>query len=280
MAFFKATTCWLASGFFYVNEPVVTMRESPSNQSKVESQAILSEPVSVEEKSGDWSRIVTPDGYAGWVLSESLTEPSELYTANLTISRLKAHLYHVKDTEYGPIRSLPLGSQLKGLDFSDARWIKVVLPDGLEGYVQKGDVETEPKLSSKQDLVLFSQNFLGLPYTWGGRSSFGYDCSGFVQMLYAKIGIDLQRNSGQQILDSRFREIEISQLEPGDLIFFGRTKENIGHVGLYIGNQEFIHATPRENKPWIRISHLSDFEWSGNSNTYYAYRTARQLIKN
>ncbi|MCP5492677.1 MAG: C40 family peptidase [Chlamydiales bacterium] len=94
----------------------------------------------------------------------------------------------------------------------------------------------------------FSQKFLGLLYIWGGRSSFGYDCSGFVQMLYSQIGIKLQRDAKQQILDSRLQSIKIDELKLGDLIFFGKSDQRIMHVGMYIGNEQFIHATARENK--------------------------------
>jgi len=270
--------CVLASGFFYVNEPVIDMREEPSSASKVASQTIFSENVKVQEESDDWSCIITPDGYSGWVLSKSLINLSQPYHSSITTARLRAHVYGIMDTEYGHIKSLPYGTKLKSLDSTNSRWIKIALPDGLECYIQKGDVANETPLLSKEDLIPFSQKFLGLPYTWGGRSSFGYDCSGFVQMLYSHMGIHLQRDARQQILDSRFRVIDLSELEPGDLIFFGRSPQKITHVGMAIGEGQFIHAAAQENQPWIRISNLSDFEWSGNEKALYPYRTARQLV--
>lgn len=262
---------------FYINEPVVNMQESPSNASKVVSQAIFSEEVTLHQTVDDWSFINTSDGYSGWILSKFLINLSTPYNANVKTSRFKSHIYGVEDTEWGPIKSLPCGSKLKVLDDRDARWLKIVLPDGLECYVQKGDVVTDFAVLHKHELPQFSKKFLGLPYTWGGRSSFGYDCSGFIQMLYSQIGIKLQRDAKQQIVDSRFRSIKIDELEPGDLIFFGKSEQRIMHDGMYIGGGQFIHATARENKPWIRMSHLSDFEWSGYEDAYYPYRTFRQL---
>lgn len=270
--------CIVASSLFYINEPVLDMREAPSNASKVVSQAVFAEEVTIQETTSDWSFINTPDGYSGWILSKFLTNPPTSYDADVKTSRLKSHVYGVKDTEWGPIKSLPYDSKLKVLDSTDARWLKVALPDGLECYVQKGDVTVDSTLLHKHELPQFSQKFLGLPYTWGGRSSLGYDCSGFVQMLYSQIGIKLQRDAKQQILDSRFQSIEIDDLEMGDLIFFGKSAQRTMHVGMYIGNKQFIHATARENKPWIRISNLSDFEWSGHGDAYYPYRTARHLM--
>ena len=125
--------------------------------------------------------IATPDGYLGWVEAGSFIQRTE-YSKDVEVSRLRAHVYGKADTEFGPILTLPFGSHLEKID-SDARWHRVRLPDERVAFIQIGDVAEEPF-----DLVSFSQKFLGLPYTWGGRSSFGYDCSGFVQMLYARLG--------------------------------------------------------------------------------------------
>ncbi len=246
---------------FYTNEPVINMRENPSPTSKVVSQSFFSEKIDIQEQNGDWICIISSDGYTGWVPKGSIVECEKPYEISLTTSRLAAHIYGVKDNEYGPIKTLPFGSKLQALDALDLRWIKVLLPDGVEAYIQKGDIAPEKILSHKGELAFFSQRFLGLPYTWGGRSSFGYDCSGFVQMLYNQIGLSLQRDAKQQILDPRFRAISSKDIKPGDLIFWGKSEEAISHVGLYLKDGNFIHSVAIENKPWIRISNLSDPEW-------------------
>jgi uncharacterized protein YgiM (DUF1202 family) len=266
-----------SSSKFYITEPVVDMRESPTRESKVVSQTIFSENITLENKFEDWAYITTPDQYSGWIPANSFVVIDETYNVSLKVSRLAAHIYGVRDTEFGPIKTLPYGSQLQSLDETDSRWIKIGLPDGKECYIQKGDVTMEHTLTNKEDLVTFSQKFLGLPYTWGGRSSFGYDCSGFIQMLYSQIGIPLQRDSNQQVKDRRFRTVSMSAIESGDLIFFGKSEEKISHVGMYLGNGQFIHSTVRECQPWIRVSHLSDFEWSGHIETSVPYRIVRQL---
>lgn len=250
------------------------MREEPSNASKVVSQTVYAEEIKIKEESHNWISIITGDGYNGWIESNKVTKKSDKYTGDLKTSRLMTHIYGIEDTKWGPIKTVPFGTPLKSLDTTGARWIKVSLVDGKEGYVQKGDI-TKP---SKLDIVNFSQMFLGLPYTWGGRSSFGYDCSGFVQMLYSQIDIDLPRDSKIQILDNRFKIVAIDDLQPGDLIFFGKSEQQIRHVGMSIGNGKFIHATSAENQPWIRISSVSDLQWSGNPGANYPYRLGRQLL--
>lgn len=271
--------CVLASGLFYINEPVVVMREKPEFDSKVVSQAIFSEEIDVKEMQDSWCLISSSDGYAGWVPSNAFSKLSEPYIPSIKVSRLAAHVYAVSSIEYGPIKTLPFEAKLQVLDESDSRWIKVKFPSGEEGFIQKGDVEPGPKMRDKKDLAAFSLKFLGLPYTWGGRSSFGYDCSGFVQMLYSQIGIDLPRDSCQQILDSRLKKIAIDQMEAGDLLFFGPEEQKIMHVAMYLGEGQFIHATARENQPWIRLSSLQDAEWRGDSQAYYSYRAAYQLVE-
>ena len=254
------------------------MREQPYLQSKVVSQSLLSEGVEIKDEAKGWSYIITSDDYAGWVESSSLVQLNTPFHGNLKISRLAAHLYREPNTEYGPAYTLPYGCWLEAKEDIDPRWIKAAIPFGEVFYIQRGDVAPEPPLLSQTDLVQFSLKFLGLPYTWGGRSSFGFDCSGFIQMLYNKIGISLKRDSRLQIQDDRFQSISIQDLEPGDLIFFGKSEKAISHVAMSLGNHRFIHATAREFQPWLRISHLSDFEWSGHANAYYPYRVGRKLL--
>lgn len=275
----NATHLIILSGFFYVNEPVLNMREEPSHDSKVDSQALYAEQVTVDKEENGWMVIKTSEQYGGWVPVSAVIQRSAPYETSLKVSRLAAHLYGVKDTEYGPIKTLPYGTKLQELDATDPRWIKVALPDDREAYIQKGDVAAEPTMTHKGELAAFSQKFLGLPYTWGGRSSFGYDCSGFVQMLYQQIGLSIPRNSRQQAADERFQTIPIEALEPGDLIFFGTSTQRIVHVGLSLGEDLFIHATTRNNQPWIRISSLKEWDWSAEEGSPLPYRIAKQWKK-
>lgn len=268
----------LAATLFYVNDPVVTMREFPAKGTEVVSQAVFSEQVQLQEETDGWQQIMTPDGYVGWIPSGSLAITEQPYQTTLVTSRLAAHIYGSADTDRGPIKTLPYGSKLHLVEQINQRWLKIALPDGHEYYIQTGDVLPQPILTKKGDLVEFSKKFLGLPYTWGGRSSFGFDCSGFVQMLYAQIGVHLQRDAKLQVLDPRFaEEVDVADLEPGDPIFWGRSKDMIRHVGIYIGGGQFIHSSVQENLPWVRISNVTDFEWNENAGAVYPYRTARRF---
>jgi gamma-D-glutamyl-L-lysine dipeptidyl-peptidase len=262
---------------YYIKVPSVLMREEPSREARVASEALYAEVVLVKEVRGEWCLIQTPDGYHGWIDHAALIVGKVPSLPLLHVCRRAAHLYHVKDTEWGPIKTLPFGSPLEILDIPDERWLRVLLIDGMECYIQKGDVAPLASFKNKKDLVEFSQQFLGLPYTWGGRSSFGFDCSGFVQMLYRHMGVSLPRDSKDQARDDRFVDVPVDALEAGDLVFFGKTQEKIGHVGMMIGNEAFIHTSSAEQLPFLRVSRLSDHEWSGSPHVKFPFRLSRRL---
>lgn len=274
-----------ASLLYFVISPVATLREAPTDASPIESQAYFSEEVKILEEVGEWTKVETPiDGAQGWVKQGAFyaretpfPDPSK---KRVKVNRLAAHLYHATDTIYGPLLTLPFESLLEVVGPDEdptSRWIKVALPDGREAFIQRGDVTLNLDLIAFCDLPALSRQFLGLPYTWGGCSSFGYDCSGFVQMLYRQAGFFIPRNSRDQAAWEGFTAVSIEALSPGDLIFFGPEQGVIRHVGMYIGSGQFIHSTVQENAPYIRISRLSDPEWSGSGKFFY--RIARTLKK-
>jgi gamma-D-glutamyl-L-lysine dipeptidyl-peptidase len=271
--------------FFYIISPVADMRENPDIDSQIVSQAYFSEQVRVLEDQDEWAKIETcVDKYAGWIQKDDLYMRDDLFLPDSTnliakVTRRAAHAYDFEDTVFGPEITLPFESQLRVIEpldiASKSRWLKVAMPDDSEVYIQRGDIQLNPGLISREEMCTLSKEFLGLPYTWGGRSSFGYDCSGFVQMLYRQMGIFLPRDSKDQVKSSLFVETSLSQLQPGDLIFFGLEEGKIRHVGMYLGDDQFIHSTVAENQPYIRISQLSSSEWSGGGR--FKYRTFRTL---
>jgi len=111
-------------------------------------------------------------------------------------------------------------------------------------------------------LVKMARSFLGMPYRWGGISERkGVDCSGLVKILFAKLHIDLPRTSREQIHSGE--QIALGDLKRGDLLFFSYDGATPNHVGLYIGDQRFVHAAKNPGKviitgldePWYN-SHL------------------------
>jgi len=98
-----------------------------------------------------------------------------------------------------------------------------------------GDVSVAPP-SQYTGVVGIAMRYLGTPYVWGGSTPAGFDCSGFVAYVYAQVGVSLPHYTGAQW--TMGVPVSRSDLEPGDLVFF----DGLGHVGIYIGGNEFIHA--------------------------------------
>lgn len=124
--------------------------------------------------------------------------------------------------------------------------------------------EPTPEIHMYEQVALIAKQYLGTPYVWGGTSPSGFDCSGFVQYVYRQLGFDLTRTTYTQVGEGS--EVEKSNLRQGDLVFFKKNRD-VHHVGIYIENNQFIHAPQTGDK--VKISNLSD------RNDYY---TARRII--
>jgi len=157
------------------------------------------------------------------------------------VESLFAHIYPERSvTAHAPLLTVPFESRLEVVaEPSDqARWLEVRLPDDRSGWVQAGDIAFDAKPLSIPEMLEFSKRFLGLPYTWGGTSSFGYDCSGFAQMLVRRRGILLPRDAQPQADWSGATPVERSDLKPGDLLYFGGSAKKITHTRRVPGRRQ------------------------------------------
>jgi peptidoglycan DL-endopeptidase CwlO len=129
----------------------------------------------------------------------------------------------------------------------------VAMNDELKGKLASLNISVDSLPSKDNAVISYSYKFLGIPYLWGGTTPSGFDCSGFVQYVYANFGVKIGRTTYDQIKDGS--EVQINQLQPGDLVFFG-TSDDPHHVGMYIGNGLYIHAP--HTGDIIKISQLSN----------------------
>lgn len=134
-------------------------------------------------------------------------------------------------------------------------------------YVPRTDLKMEIDKDMepiRRDLLVEAQSWIGTKYKYGGHSRSGTDCSGMIMEIYFNTtGIKLPRNSGEQ--KSYCREIHDKDMMPGDLVFFSNGGKNgrIGHVGMYVGNGQMIHASGSRG---VMISLLEEKYWQ----THYA----------
>ncbi|MFZ4533653.1 MAG: C40 family peptidase [Alsobacter sp.] len=112
------------------------------------------------------------------------------------------------------------------------------------------------------DLVMTAMNFLGVPYRLGGSSEqSGFDCSGFTRHIFENsIGLVLPRRADEQVTTAGLLNIHRAELKPGDLVFFNTMRRTFSHVGIYVGDDKFIHS-PRAGGA-VRIEDMRDSYWS------------------
>jgi LysM repeat protein len=122
-----------------------------------------------------------------------------------------------------------------------------------QGHIEQASIEDEIKkvselneLSLKERLILFAKKMTDIPYRFGGSSLFGIDCSAFVQKVYGLVGMDIPRSAREQFTEGD--PVDKAELSMGDLVFFRTYASFPSHVGIYLGNNLFIHASSRSRK--------------------------------
>ncbi len=251
-----------------VGRPVANMYSRAADDADVVSQAIYGTNVGVLERSGQWMKIRTPDGYTGWMaadaLSSGLQKPYAETGRVAEVGSLFAHLYREPDvTLHRPLLTVAFESRLEiaAAPPESPRWLEVRLVNGQTAWIQRGDLSFRTEPMSIPEAIATARRFLGMPYTWGGTSSYGYDCSGFTQMICRRRGVVLPRDAGPQARWEGVIPVERDHLQAGDLLYFGKSMNKITHTGMYVGHGEFIHATTHE-KPVVQISRLNDPYWT------------------
>lgn len=133
------------------------------------------------------------------------------------------------------------------------RWLIPVFTAFMLLSTPNFDVEA----ASIQDLTKTAQQYLGTPYVYGGTTARGFDCSGYTQKVFSDLGIKLKRSSRDQYTQGT--AVSKSNLQAGDLVFFNTSGSGVSHVGIYIGNNKFIHSSTSKG---VIVSSLSESYWA------------------
>lgn len=195
---------------------VAAIRAESSHQSEMTSQLLYGETVDIVENGKKFLRIkVDFDGYEGWIDAQQIAKiPAEVLKQRSF--ELISHTLKTYNTRQG----------------------KILLSIGSEVAVEKAGTHNT---SSLDDISETAEQFLNVPYLWSGRSFFGVDCSGFVQLVYKIHGMCLPREAYQQAeVGDALSFVEESK--PGDLAFFENEDGLITHVGMMLEDQQIIHA--------------------------------------
>jgi hypothetical protein len=234
---------------------VSNLRAKPDDESELVSQAPMGTPLKVLDYKNKWYRVQTPEHYIGWMdaggLQQFSAKEMELWknSKRYLFNRISGCAFDAPRKKGGVVSDLVIGDLFE-VESTVKGFLKIRFPDGRVGYVRKSDCisfedwsNSEPNV---QAIVTVARQMMGFPYLWGGSSSKGVDCSGFVKLVFYAQGIILARDASQQ---ARYGEpvdfTNRNNLQPGDLLFFGRSAQRITHVGIYLGNGDFIHSSGR-----------------------------------
>lgn len=267
-----------------VKVPVANLRTAPSHASELASQAVMGTPVRVIEQVEDseWLEVATPDGYTGYMISNSLQPVSDeelsawQKSRRITVAALNARLRGgnrgMNVAPLGPGCVLQIAQHSGEGKESD---IELITPDGRRGLLSADEVKpflpflndsTYAAHGSKPDveqIIVLGKELLGQEYLWGGTSAKANDCSGFTRVLFQSERIYLPRDAWQQALCG----VEVSAREavPGDLVFFKGKSGRVNHVGLYLGDGLMLHSSGMVRINRLKAPRSSAFTTDGVS---------------
>jgi cell wall-associated NlpC family hydrolase len=210
-------------------DPIVSIRREPRFDAVQTTQALLGEAVRVFERREGWAWVqLVRDGYVGYLAEDSLGHPMGSPTHHVRVPL--SHSYPGPDHKSQPAALLPMNAQLKVVGIGEKY---AELANGrfaIAGHLAPLD-------GRNPDFVAVAEQFLGVPYSWGGKTFLGLDCSGLLQTALVAAGIDCPRDSDmQENLGTALPIDSLKGLRRGDLVFWK------GHVGIMTGTDELLHA--------------------------------------
>ncbi|MCD7974059.1 MAG: C40 family peptidase [Candidatus Azobacteroides sp.] len=220
--------------------PLIPVRIEADERSEMVTQLLFGEVFVVLEKSAKWYKIKNhTDGYEGWIDSKmNFQIPETLYKDFISTDSpfyISSPFAKVNDISCPYSTLLPGGSFLPHYNENEKTFRM-----GERFYVLLEGEVCEP-LKNPVSPALIAERFLDIPYLWGGKSAFGIDCSGFVQILLLCAGIFLPRDAKDQYKEGV--EVSYPDILPNDIAFFGDRKDKITHVGIILEDRRIIHAS-------------------------------------
>ncbi len=240
---------------------VSNMRAKPDDASELVSQATMGTPMKILELQEGWCKVQTPENYTGWMGEKELCRMTEAQleiwkkSNRFVFNRINGNALNSSSRKGSLVSDLVLGDLFE-VEAEVKGFLKVHFPDGRTGFVKKNECISWNKWTSQKPdvkgIVSIACQLMGVPYLWGGTSTKAMDCSGLTKIAYFSQGIILTRDASQQALYGEHPDFtNLRNLQAGDLLFFGRSAQHVTHVGIYLGNEEYLNASG-----YVRINSL------------------------
>ncbi len=275
-----------------VNISVANLRSNPREAAELATQALLGMPLRVWDKDRGWYLVQTPDQYIAWVDFGGLQRMKKAdfdrweSAEKIIYTHPFGFCYSEPNTKSQTVSDLVAGDRLI-LEKEEKKYFRARFPDGRIAYVSKTEAQryadwAKTAKPTEESLVNTAKHMMGIPYLWGGTSYKGMDCSGFTKTVYFLNGQTLPRDASQQVHVGELiatPDKNFANLKPGDLLFFGEPAtadkgERVVHVGMWIGNNEFIHASGK-----IRISSMNPTAPNFDEHELKRFLRAKRMIK-
>jgi len=264
---------------------IANIRVKPAHSSELASQAIMGTPVRVLKSYEGWILIQTPDNYVGWTNKSAIHQLTSAALENWRKSDRIIYTSSEGNVFADVKRSVVLSDLVAGAivvrHTENKGSSSVSLPDGRKGYVADANwidfhrwKDTAALHSDR--MIRTGKQLMGFPYLWGGTSSKGMDCSGFIKTICFLNGVIVERDASQQVHHGI--EIDLSggweKLQKGDLLFFGSQQtKRVNHIGLYIGDSEVLHESGS-----VHINSLDKKRSNFNTELFENLLSARRII--
>ena len=218
---------------------LIPVRKEACNSSEMVTQLLFGHTYTIIENAGNWQQIrISDDNYEGWIEQKQVSLISEnefkQYTSE-THNIVTDLVQVINNNSKNTIFPILLGSNIYGEQ-------NKVFQINKQEYLYNGALESSKQKTSASQIIENALMYKNAPYLWGGKSPFGIDCSGLVQMAYYISGIKLLRDASQQATQGETINL-ITDASPADLCFFDNDEGAITHVGILLPDSKIIHAS-------------------------------------